>query len=486
MRRDDQFLSVERRHAEPQRPARRGHPRRGHGPAQHRAPGPAGLRPLDRDGARDLEPDRQLPERRPGHLPGRRELDQERHGVGQRARVRGVQGAQQHPVAASARRPSTPRSRARSTCASRATARRCGRSARPTARPGPTPATPPTSTGSPTRRSACTRRRPPPRGTQANTARFDYFTLDAPQEPSDEFDGTSLNLCRWSQIVRHEPGGYTVGDGKLTLPAAHGDFFANGANNNPNILLQPAPSGPWTMTTRLTFNPNENYEQAGLLVYGDDANYVKADYVYANGRGLEFLREANNVAAGFGGFVNINTRPTTVDMRITSDGTTLRAYYRFEGEPWTPYGEPAALASVPNPKVGIYANDSNATVTTRDDAVFDFFRITPGLPDTTAPTTTHTLAPAGERRRLEHGQRDADAGHGGRGDHPVQARQRGVPGLHGPGHAERRGHARWSPTARPTPTATSRPTRRSRSRSTRRPRPRRRRRPAAPSRGRRR
>ncbi len=91
--------------------------------------------------------------------------------------------------------------------------------------------------------------------------------------------------------------------------------------------------------------------------------------------------------------MDIGTRPTTVDMRITSDGTTLRAYYRFEGEPWTPYGEPAALASVPNPKVGVYANDSNATVTSRDDAVFDFFRITPGLPDTTAPTTTHTLAP---------------------------------------------------------------------------------------------
>ena len=145
-------------------------------------------------------------------------------------------------------------------------------------------------------------------GTQANTARFDYFTLDAPQDPSDEFDGTSLNTCRWSQIVRHEPGGYTVGGGNLTLPAAHGDFFANAPNNNPNIILQPAPSGPWTMTTRLTFNPNENYEQAGLLVYGDDANYVKADYVHAGGRGLEFLREANNVAAGFGGFVNISTQ----------------------------------------------------------------------------------------------------------------------------------------------------------------------------------
>jgi cytochrome c len=231
-------------------------------------------------------------------------------------------------------------------------------------------------------------------GTQANTARFDYFTLDAPQSPSDEFDGTSLNLCRWSQIVRHEPDGYSVADGRLTLPAAHGDFFANGANNNPNILLQPAPAGEWTAQTRMTFNPNENYEQAGIVVYGDDANYVKADYVHANGRGLEFLREVNDVASGFGGFVGIGDRPTTVDLRVTSDGTTLRAYYRFEGGPWTAYGEPAPLAGVPNPKIGIYANDANATVTSRDDAVFDYFRLTPGLPDTTAPTTTHTLAPA--------------------------------------------------------------------------------------------
>jgi PKD repeat protein len=231
-------------------------------------------------------------------------------------------------------------------------------------------------------------------GTQAITARFDSFTLAAPQEPSDEFEGTSLNLCRWTDIVRHEPAGYTVADGKLTLPAAHGDFFATAPNNNPNIILQPAPSGPWTMTTRVTFDPNENYEQAGLLVYGDDANYVKANIVHAGGRGLEFLREANNVAAGFGGFVSIATKPTTVELRIVSDGTTLRAYYRFEGEPWTQYGEPALLASVPNPKVGLYANDANATVTSRDDAVFDFFRLTAGVPDTTAPVTTATVAPA--------------------------------------------------------------------------------------------
>ena len=151
------------------------------------------------------------------------------------------------------------------------------------------------------------------------------------------------------------------------------------------------------METRLTFNPNENYEQAGLLVYGDDANYVKANMVFSGNRALEFLRETNNTAAGFDGTVNIASRPTTVDLRIVSDGTTLRAYYRFDGDPgWTLFGEPAPLAGVgANPKIGLYANDSNATVTTREDAVFDYFRVTAGVPDTTAPTSAATLDPPG-------------------------------------------------------------------------------------------
>ncbi|MBE2320370.1 ThuA domain-containing protein [Solirubrobacter sp. CPCC 204708] len=227
--------------------------------------------------------------------------------------------------------------------------------------------------------------------------KVDWFKLTTPQTPSDEFDGSTLNLCRWNSIVRHEPGGYTVADGKLTLPAAHGDFFGNGANNNPNMLLQqPAPSGPWTMETRLTFNPNENYEQAGLLVYSDDQNYVKADYVYASGRALEFLNEVNGATGGFDNTVNINSRPTTVNLRIVSDGTTLRAWYRFDGDAnWARFGTDTPLSAAgPSPKLGIYANDSNATVTTRDNAVFDYVRITAGAPDEQAPTTTSSVAPA--------------------------------------------------------------------------------------------
>ena len=119
-------------------------------------------------------------------------------------------------------------------------------------------------------------------------------------------------------------------------------------------------------------------------------------------------------------------------MRIVSDGTTLRAYYRFAGEPWTQYGEPAALASVPNPKVGVYANDSNATVTSRDDAVFDYFRIAAGAAGhdrrrrrRTRSRRRRRIRPAGwYRQNVDGDARDR----GGRHDR-VQGRRRGLPGL---------------------------------------------------------
>ena len=228
-------------------------------------------------------------------------------------------------------------------------------------------------------------------GNTSTQARFDYFKLDYPADPADQFTGTALDRCRWTEIVRHDPTEYRVENGNLVLTAAHGDFFAAGANNNPNILLQSLPSGPWTTETRMRFAPNENYEQAGIVVYGNDANYVKADMVWANGRGLEFLREANDVAAGFGGFVGLGANPPEwVQLRMWSDGTTLRAAYQPDGAAsWIPYGEPAALSTVPNARIGLYANDSNNNnITSRDDAVFDYFRMTAGLPDNTAPTTT--------------------------------------------------------------------------------------------------
>ena len=420
---------------------------------------------------------------------------------------------------------------------------------------------------------------------------IDVYPAVASCPGNDEFEGTSLDTSRWS-VVRRDDQFLSVEGGTLNLNAQPGEDIHAGATGQRNLVLQDLPdSGPWTATARVTWNPTVNFQNAGLVIYTDDANWIKSGMVWANGRAFEAFKELNNTPSGLGSATVDASFPSTFYVRFTSDGTTVRAQRSADGQTWTntgnatnlsgltepegrhvchrvhrrrhagqhgalrllharraagperrvrghvaqhvplvadrparagrlqrgrrqpdaaggarrllrqraeqqpqhhppagperpvdddhaghvqperelraggpagvrrrrqlregehrprrrararvpargeqrrgrvrrlrghrleahdgraahrlrrhhaagvlplrrrargrSYGEPAALASVPNPKIGIYANDSNATVTSRDDAVFDYFRIEAGLPDTTAPTSTATPA----------------------------------------------------------------------------------------------
>ena len=67
---------------------------------------------------------------------------------------------------------------------------------------------------------------------------------------SDDFDGTALDRDRWTTVVR-ENQLYSVAGGALRLPTAVGDLY--GARNDAtNLVLQPAPTGAWQATTKVT------------------------------------------------------------------------------------------------------------------------------------------------------------------------------------------------------------------------------------------
>src|SRR5690606_25679165 len=85
-----------------------------------------------------------------------------------------------------------------------------------------------------------------------------------PSDGSDPFDGDALDTQRWSAIVRHDPEGYRLEDGRLLLPTAHGDL--TGAQSSvPNMILQPAPDGAWQAETTVTLDTDTAYQQAGPL-----------------------------------------------------------------------------------------------------------------------------------------------------------------------------------------------------------------------------
>ena len=69
----------------------------------------------------------------------------------------------------------------------------------------------------------------------------------------------------------------------LEIDTSKGDIYQGTATNPKNLLLQPAPDGDWTIETKVDASAfNEAYQQAGLMVYADDANYVKLDFLTTN------------------------------------------------------------------------------------------------------------------------------------------------------------------------------------------------------------
>ncbi|SCE95355.1 Glucose/arabinose dehydrogenase, beta-propeller fold [Micromonospora matsumotoense] len=193
---------------------------------------------------------------------------------------------------------------------------------------------------------------------------------------SDEFLGNSLDKDRWSVVRENQL--YSVSGGALRLPTASGDLYGT-RNDATNLVLQPAPSGAWQATTKVTVPVTADYQQAGLLIYGDDDNYAKVDLLYGGSRKVEFIREtaatprndaADAVAAPAG---------DTIWLRLISDGTNLTAQFSTDGATFTPVGRSAALAGITNPRIGLLALNGGTTAPVVD-AVFDSFLVSPDAP----------------------------------------------------------------------------------------------------------
>ena len=152
---------------------------------------------------------------------------------------------------------------------------------------------------------------------------------------SDEFEGDSLDTNRWQIIRPDSTRPPTVSGGNLNFPIDNGSLYGPGTSNR-NIIVQPLPSGDVEVTAKITTDPlTENYQQAGLRVYQDDANWASIHMIHAGGsRDFEFIYENNNTprneAADKLGGIPADA-PLTYWVKLISDGSTLRAEYSYDG-----------------------------------------------------------------------------------------------------------------------------------------------------------
>ena len=221
-----------------------------------------------------------------------------------------------------------------------------------------------------------------------NTA-SDSVEIDAndcdpgPVEPDDQFDGDSLDECRWSAIVRPVPDQLSVGDGALAIDTGSNTDMFGGNTTAENLVFQPAPEGTWEITTQVSLPfSGKDYEQAGMFVYGSDSDWVKLTFMKIPGgsddRVFEFTLQDNGNAVFDPGLDQVPADsgfPDEAYLRIRNDGTFLTAAYSEDGESWTEFGRARPLSAIPEPHfvgLGAYNGDGSG-----NEAEFDFFEAEP-------------------------------------------------------------------------------------------------------------
>jgi hypothetical protein len=146
----------------------------------------------------------------------------------------------------------------------------------------------------------------------------------ARRTPSDAFSGVRLDGCRWTRIVRYDGGGLDVSGGALHLELTGGSAPAN-------LVLQRAPAGSWTIETTVRVPLRSGSQQAGLLVYRDDGNYVKLVAAAATGGRVQLRLATRTVLAA-------RPRDDTYRLRLTRSGSRYAGFWSLNGASWTRLG----------------------------------------------------------------------------------------------------------------------------------------------------
>ncbi len=166
----------------------------------------------------------------------------------------------------------------------------------------------------------------------------------------------------------------TKNPGKLTITTQGGGVYGSVGPSAKNFYLIRNPvaeGGDFVLTTCIeSFKPTANWQQAGLLVYDDDDNYLKCDIEW-NGSAvqLKFIRETD------GEPINETDRSGVeqerIWIRLIKRGKTYERAYSTDGNKFVSAGERDWGNG--NPEwIGILAKNG-PTGAGDIDAVFDFF-----------------------------------------------------------------------------------------------------------------
>ena len=209
---------------------------------------------------------------------------------------------------------------------------------------------------------------------------------------SDGFGGTRLD-GDWSW-AEGRTGDVTVSGGRLRWEVEHTDLYVD--SNTASVLVRDAPTTDYVVETkvRLSGLPDEgccfNFAQAGLVLYGDDDNFVKLTSASIwETRQTEFAKELNPVPEGWSRYGNTVVGPPGDEwtyLRVVVEhlhgveqreagGDTERytAYTSQDGVTWVRGG--VWTHSLGDAQIGLVAMGATDQVVDPITAEFDYVRV---------------------------------------------------------------------------------------------------------------
>lgn len=176
---------------------------------------------------------------------------------------------------------------------------------------------------------------------------------------SDEFKSAPSSV--WT-VLGENKDGWKVQSGALAITTAAGDVtLAN--NNAANVFLQSA-NTDWTVDTKLTCSetPGMPAQNAGIIAYQDDDNFVKLVYSAQmfrrggqGGGSIQLSSEENGYAK-----TTVNTTPEGIEnnvvwLRLQKKGDVYTAFYSADGKKFVEAGK--LETGLKDIKAGIIACD---------------------------------------------------------------------------------------------------------------------------------
>ena len=146
---------------------------------------------------------------------------------------------------------------------------------------------------------------------------------DAPQTEivalSDSFTSTTLS-SQWSYIHGMPP--YTLTTTGYEVQTV--GYDTTNAMANVPLLAESAPSGDYMVETKMSINlpvtgANADYAQAGLLIYGDDSDYVRLDAnANSDTRQIEFIKAEAAPAPGYPTWGATDLGPPAIATQVSA------------------------------------------------------------------------------------------------------------------------------------------------------------------------